>query len=152
MGEAEFFGIVEICAGDSDFGGGADLCARWKNRVEPGDRQLRARGYQREEEKEKRAHPSVIEQKFFCVQESPDDVFVSDAFGGDEFVGRDASGFLLDVFDAGFDFSGRGFAREGEQVQFADFIVVRAAVLGEQGRAAVVGGEFILNLLGVDEV
>ena len=152
MREVEFFGVVEVSAVDFDFGRSADLSAGRKNGVEARDWELGERGEQREEKKEERAHPSVVEQKFFCVQESPDDVFVGDAFGGGEFFGGDAGGFLLDVFDAGFDFGGGGFAGEGEEIKFADFVVVGAGVFGEEGRAAGVSGEFVLNFLGVNEV
>ena len=89
---------------------------------------------------------SMVEEKFFGVEERPDDVFVSGAFGGDRFVFGGFGGFARDVAGGRVHFLDVRFARESQEIKAADFFFVGGGILGEQSWAARIGSELFLDV------
>ena len=105
---------------------------------------------------------SVIKEKFFGVDEGPDDVLVGDLNG----VGRRFSLFFflrllgggrqllaVEILEGRIQLLGIGVAAEGQQLEFTDLFFVGAARVGhESRRSAGVGGQFFLDALGIEQV
>src|SRR5207249_5657637 len=96
----------------------------------------------------------MIEQKLFGVDQGPDDVFVTLLFVG---VGLGFAvvslGLLTKVIEGQFEFFRIGFAGIDRAVKLADFGRVFAfCVFCQKRRAAVGAGQFVLHILGVQQV
>src|SRR5437660_3550780 len=95
----------------------------------------------------------VVKQELLRVNQRPDNVLVSLAFAAQRFLLLLVRALAGDVFLGQSCFLSRGFAGISRQVKLADFFFIAAPGVGCQTRRhAFVVGQFLLNLLGVQQM
>src|SRR5205085_11864097 len=96
---------------------------------------------------------SVVEKKLFGIDQSPKDILVGLAASGGRFLFVFAFDFLFQITVGQFHFLRIGVAGVNPRIEFANFLRIGALfVHGQQGGAALIGGEFLLDFLGVEQM
>src|SRR5439155_16355037 len=95
----------------------------------------------------------MVEEKFFAVNQSPEDILVRLPSSRGRLLVVFSFGFLFQIAVGQLQFVGLGCARVNPIINFPHFFLVVARLVGcKQGGAALVGGQFILNFFGVKQV
>src|SRR5438094_1918453 len=95
----------------------------------------------------------MVKQELLRVDQGPDNVLVSLPFAAQRLLLLLVRGSPVNVFLGQRRFLSRGFAGISREVKLADFFVIGPPGVGGQTRGdAFVVGQFLLNLLGVEQM